>query len=157
MRFFNFNKSLFTRKHIFDDISGYEEEKWVLEQALNNDEPTHILLVGPPGIGKTRFLKAIEKLYPDMSYFALASGSTGASSFAVFPNIIQPADAPFAGAWFNFGYFAYLFGVVGIGMTMIYRYFEHTLDTTERQAQNDNEKQKLVNDCISYLQILITL
>jgi hypothetical protein len=36
MRFFNFNKSLFKRKHIFDDISGYEEEKWVLEQTLNN-------------------------------------------------------------------------------------------------------------------------
>ena len=75
MRFFNFNKS---RKHIFDDISGYEEEKWILEQALKNKEPTHILLVGIPGIGKTRFLKAIEKEYPDLSYFALASGSTGA-------------------------------------------------------------------------------
>jgi MoxR-like ATPase len=49
-----------------------------LEQALNNEEPTHILLVGPPGIGKTRFLKAIEAYYPDLSYFALASGSTGA-------------------------------------------------------------------------------
>ena len=38
----------------------------------------HILLVGPPGLGKTRFLKAIEKEYPDLAYFALASGSTGA-------------------------------------------------------------------------------
>jgi len=37
-----------------------------------------VLLVGPPGIGKTRFLKAIEEEYPDLSYFALASGSTGA-------------------------------------------------------------------------------
>jgi hypothetical protein len=38
------------------------------------------------------------------------------------------SDSPFAGAWFNFGYFSYLFGVVGIGMmAMIYRYFEHTL------------------------------
>lgn len=78
MKFFNFNKSLFKRKQIFDDISGYEEGKWFLEQALNNEEPTHVLLVGPPGIGKTRFLKAIEKFYPDLSYFALASGSTGA-------------------------------------------------------------------------------
>jgi MoxR-like ATPase len=78
MKFFNFNKSLFKKKQVFDDISGYEEEKWLLEQALNNEDSTHILLVGPPGIGKTRFLKAIEKFYPDLSYFALASGSTGA-------------------------------------------------------------------------------
>jgi MoxR-like ATPase len=78
MKFLNFNKSLFKKKQIFDDISGYEEEKWVLEQALKSEEPTHILLVGPPGIGKTRFLKAIEKFYPDLSYFALSSASTGA-------------------------------------------------------------------------------
>jgi replication-associated recombination protein RarA len=78
MKFFNFNRSLFRRKQTFDGISGYEDEKWLLEQALNNEQPTHILLVGPPGIGKTRFLKAIEKYYPDLSYFALASGSTGA-------------------------------------------------------------------------------
>ena len=45
---------------------------------MNNEQPQHILLKGPPGIGKTRFLKAIEKYYPDLSYFALASGSTGA-------------------------------------------------------------------------------
>ncbi len=38
------------------------------------------------------------------------------------------SDSPFAGAWFNFGYFAYLIGVLAIGMmAMIYRYFEHTL------------------------------
>jgi len=78
MKFFNFNKSLFKKKQVFDDISGYEEEKWMLEQALKSEEPTHILLVGPPGIGKTRFLKAIEKFYPDLSYFALSSASTGA-------------------------------------------------------------------------------
>lgn len=80
MRFFNHLKSLtiFKKKDIFDEISGYQEEKWILEQVLNSEEPTHILLVGPPGIGKTRFMKAIEKFYPDLSYFALSSGSTGA-------------------------------------------------------------------------------
>ena len=36
------------------------------------------MLVGPPGVGKTQFLKAIEKHYKEDSYFALASGSTGA-------------------------------------------------------------------------------
>jgi holliday junction DNA helicase RuvB len=37
-----------------------------------------VLLLGVAGIGKTRFLKAIEKAYPDLSYFAIASASTGA-------------------------------------------------------------------------------
>ncbi|MGC2571512.1 MAG: hypothetical protein WA364_08365 [Candidatus Nitrosopolaris sp.] len=38
------------------------------------------------------------------------------------------SDAPFAGAWFNFGFITYLIGVLAIGMmAMIYTYFEHTL------------------------------
>lgn len=64
-------------KDIFRGIGGNEDIKWMLEQALKNPEPLHILLVGPPGLGKTRFLKAIEKAYED-SYFALASAATGA-------------------------------------------------------------------------------
>jgi replication-associated recombination protein RarA len=73
-----FTQRIGFKRDIFEDISGYEEEKWMLSQVLNSEEPSHILLVGPPGIGKTRFLKAIEKAYKDLSYFALASGSTGA-------------------------------------------------------------------------------
>ncbi|MGB6530084.1 MAG: ATP-binding protein [Candidatus Nitrosopolaris sp.] len=75
MRFF---KQLFKRKELFSEISGQDEIKWMLDKAINNEDPIYILLVGPPGLGKTRFLKAIEKEYPDLSYFALASGSTGA-------------------------------------------------------------------------------
>jgi Holliday junction DNA helicase RuvB len=76
MRFF---KVLFKRREqIFIDISGYEDIKWILQKAIDNEDPIHILLVGPPGLGKTRFLKAIEEEYPDLTYFALASGSTGA-------------------------------------------------------------------------------
>lgn len=73
-------KHLFTykRKELFSDISGYEDIKWTLRQAVESEEPVHILLVGPPGLGKTRFLKVIEAEYPDLAYFALASGSTGA-------------------------------------------------------------------------------
>jgi MoxR-like ATPase len=65
------------KHNIFHDVSGHEDTKWILEQALAAPTPMHVLLVGPPGLGKTRFLKAIEKEYSD-SYFALASGSTGA-------------------------------------------------------------------------------
>jgi MoxR-like ATPase len=72
-----FLRHLFKKKELFGGISGYDDVKWMLEKAINNEEPVHILLVGSPGVGKTRFLKAIEKEYPDLSYFALASGSTG--------------------------------------------------------------------------------
>jgi MoxR-like ATPase len=80
MKFFgrSFETKLFKQREIFQDVSGYSEEKWILEKALKSEEPIHILLVGSPGIGKTRFLKAIEKSYPDLSYFALSSASTGA-------------------------------------------------------------------------------
>jgi MoxR-like ATPase len=70
--------SLFKHKDLFDEIEGYEDEKWMFKQALESQKPIHILLVGPPGLAKTRFLKAIQKRFGDKSYFALASGSTGA-------------------------------------------------------------------------------
>jgi DNA polymerase III delta prime subunit len=60
---------LFKRYELFDHISGYDEIKWTLQRALQSEEPIHILFVGPPGLGKTRFLKAIEKEYPDLSYW----------------------------------------------------------------------------------------
>ena len=45
------------------------------------------------------------------------------------------SNTPFAGAWFNFGYIAYLIGVIAIGMmAMIYRYFEHTLSIAYYRA-----------------------
>ena len=72
---------LFRRQEekLFGSISGYSDVKWILRRALEqqSEEPVHILLTGPPCIGKTRFLKAIEREYSN-SYFALASGSTGA-------------------------------------------------------------------------------
>jgi Holliday junction resolvasome RuvABC ATP-dependent DNA helicase subunit len=78
MRFFKKPFQIFKRRELFSEISGHEDIKWTLQKVIDNEEPVHVLLVGPPGLGKTRFLKAIEKEYPDLSYFALASGSTGA-------------------------------------------------------------------------------
>lgn len=64
------------KRELFDKISGYQKVKWALEAAIKADNPVHILLVGPPGIGKTRFLKAISSKYPNNSYFALGGGAS---------------------------------------------------------------------------------
>ena len=65
-------------ERLFADISGYNEIKSLLHKVLQSEEPIHVLLSGPAGIGKTRFLKCIEKAYSDLSYFCIASASTGA-------------------------------------------------------------------------------
>ena len=67
---------LFRRQEeeLFGSISGYSDVKWILQRALQSKESVHILLTGTPA----RFLKAIEREYSSNSYFALASGSTGA-------------------------------------------------------------------------------
>jgi hypothetical protein len=68
----------FSRKDPFADITGHDDVKWGFDRALSSPDPIHILLKGPVGTGKTRFIKAIEKRYPELSYFALGSGATGA-------------------------------------------------------------------------------
>jgi Holliday junction DNA helicase RuvB len=78
MKLWNLSKVLGTRD-MFDGIKGYEDEKWIIRGALKSEEPpVHVLLVGPPGIGKTRFLKAIEEEYGDKAYFALSNATTSA-------------------------------------------------------------------------------
>jgi MoxR-like ATPase len=74
----NFLNQKRREEKLFQNISGYEQVKSILIKVLQSSEPIHVLLVGPAGIGKTRFLKAIEAAYPDLSYFAIASASTGA-------------------------------------------------------------------------------
>jgi Holliday junction DNA helicase RuvB len=57
---------------IFDGIEGHDDAKRVLLAALKAREPTHVLLVGPPGSGKTQLLQAIARL-PQSRY---ATGPT---------------------------------------------------------------------------------
>lgn len=48
-------------EEIFPHIVGYEKVKRLFVMALRSRAPVHVLLVGPPGIGKTIFLEAIEE------------------------------------------------------------------------------------------------
>ena len=76
------------------------------------------------------FMKAtiIQMILASALTLFLLVGIIGPLRLLSFVISYNASDSPFAGAWFNFGYFSYLFGVVGIGMmAMIYRYFEHTL------------------------------
>ena len=45
-----------------DVVEGYDDLKEIIKQSILNDEPVHILLVGPPGTAKSLILMEIERL-----------------------------------------------------------------------------------------------
>src|SRR6266702_7457759 len=54
---------------IFNEIVGYSDIKKEFTKALNASSPVGILLCGPPGCGKSEFLKQIAKAFPEQSLF----------------------------------------------------------------------------------------
>ncbi len=52
---------------IFDEIVWYEDLKLEIVKALMSHSPIGILLVGPPGCGKSEFLRKIHTVFPDHS------------------------------------------------------------------------------------------
>lgn len=64
------------RSRLFESIEGHELTKRWIRRALEAEQPTHILLVGPPGGGKTQFLQLLAGL-PRTRY---ATGPTMSSS-----------------------------------------------------------------------------
>lgn len=63
---------------IFSSIVGHNEIKNVFNMALQSEQPVHVLLVGPPGVGKTQFVDKIMGHMKEKAYFTLGSHSTKA-------------------------------------------------------------------------------
>jgi DNA replicative helicase MCM subunit Mcm2 (Cdc46/Mcm family) len=66
---------------IFKSIIGHEGIKKEFVKALNASSPVGILLVGPPGCGKSEFLKQIGSAYYDKSVFIDGSYGSKAGIF----------------------------------------------------------------------------
>jgi MoxR-like ATPase len=66
---------------IFADIQGYTDIKKEFNKALESTSPVGILLVGPPGCGKSEFLKQIRTAYGDKSIFIDGSYGSKAGIF----------------------------------------------------------------------------
>jgi MoxR-like ATPase len=71
---------------IFDGIVGYEEIKREFAKGLNASSPVSILLCGPPGCGKSEFLKQIRNQFEEESVFI--DGSYG-SKAGIFEKLYQ--------------------------------------------------------------------
>lgn len=68
----------FTYSTYFENIYGLEKEKQVLMMALTAKRPCHVLLVGPPGIGKTELVLSIYNANRSKAYFTYGGHSTKA-------------------------------------------------------------------------------
>jgi MoxR-like ATPase len=66
---------------IFADILGYTDIKREFNKAIQSANPVGMLLIGPPGCGKSEFLKKIRAAYDDKSVFIDGSYGSKAGIF----------------------------------------------------------------------------
>jgi chromosomal replication initiation ATPase DnaA len=62
---------------IFADVHGLEVQKRILMDAIRAHDPIHHIIIGPPGNGKSLFLKCILKAFPDISKWIDSTTSSG--------------------------------------------------------------------------------
>ena len=61
---------------LFEDIIGYDDIKTLFRMAINANDPVHILLIGPPALAKTLFMRTLTQL--QNSYLIDGGNSTKA-------------------------------------------------------------------------------
>jgi MoxR-like ATPase len=71
------------KEAIFDEIVGYSDIKKEFAKALNASSPVGILLCGPPGCGKSEFLKQIRNHFEKESVFIDGSYGSKAGIFQI--------------------------------------------------------------------------
>jgi MoxR-like ATPase len=75
--------STYKKESIFDEIVGYPDIKKEFVKTLDSSSPVSILLCGPPGCGKSEFLKQIRNHYEEESVFFDGSYGSKAGIFQV--------------------------------------------------------------------------
>ena len=71
------------KETIFDGIVGYDDLKREFKKAMNAPNPVGVLLVGPPGCGKSEFLKQIRNQFEEESVFIDGSYGSKAGIFQI--------------------------------------------------------------------------
>src|SRR2546427_967042 len=64
-------------ERFFNSIFGYEDIKKLLLRCIFAKEPTHVLLIGPPGCCKTVFLLGMASGLDNKTYFMDATSASG--------------------------------------------------------------------------------
>ena len=65
------------QERFFSSIYGYEDIKKLLMRCIFAKEPTHVLLIGPPGCCKTVFLLGMARGLDNKTYFMDATSASG--------------------------------------------------------------------------------
>lgn len=82
---------------IFDDIVGFDHVKKIIVMALRARNPVHVLLAGPPGIGKSLFVDSVrEALIERNECVGHVEGGKGLTTSAGLVDMLlqMPPDTP---------------------------------------------------------------
>jgi SpoVK/Ycf46/Vps4 family AAA+-type ATPase len=79
------------KKSIFDEIVGYSDIKKEFAKALDASSPVGILLCGPPGCGKSEFLKQIRNHCEKESVFIVGLLSEVRQAYSKYCMILGPS------------------------------------------------------------------